>query len=457
MHNISRFYLFSFVSCLLLLSSCSSNKNVVVIPSWVNERPINQAYYIGIATVSKHEYPYNAMDVARENALNSLAREIRVQVNSESVLSTLQVNHWVEESFASNITSTVAEDLEGYTLMGSYEDESEVHVYYRLSKAEYARILAERKRVALGIAYGHYLDAERLLKEGSIPLAIERYLIGLDAMSKYLAEENPYVGEDGVEFKLDRALLKGLTEGITKFEIECMYETIEVTLSDNYTKSIKVSVSHEGMYVGGVPLSYNYSRGRVPIRGQATTSGDGLATIVLNDFYPGTKHSILEVELDVQGLVSILQPLSPLKPLVENLNSAPLLVPIELEPPKIRVVGSEKLFGKKVKNKTLIPAIKAELIEHGVDIVDNTVDDALVLRVQADTRIGGEGRGFYTAFLNATLSLKDSEGSLVMQKTLDNVKGVQTERKRAGEEAYRKASKKVLGRFIETFVDALYQ
>ena len=31
-----------------------------------------------------------------------------------------------------------------------------------------------------------------------------------------------------------------------------------------------------------------------------------------------------------------------------------------------------------------------------------------------------------------------------MQKTLDNVKGVQTEKRLAGEEAYRKASKKVL-------------
>lgn len=457
MHQISRFCLFSIVTCLFLLSSCSSKKNVVATPSWVTERPINQAYYIGIASVSKSEYPYNATDIARENALNSLAREIRVQVNSESVLSTLQVNHWVEESFASNITNTVAEDLEGYTLVGSFEDENEVHVYYRLSKAEYSRVLAERKRVTLGVAYGHYLDAERFLKEGSVPLAIERYILGLDAMSKYLAEENPYIGEDGLEFNLDRALLNGLTVGITKFKIEFTHETIEVTLADNFTRSVKISATHKGLFVGGVPLRYKYSKGRFPIRGKTTTSGDGLATIFLNGFYPGTTHSMLEVELDVDGLVSILQPLSPLKPLVENLNSAPLLVPIELEPPKIRVVGSEKLFGEEVKNTTLIPAIKAALIEHGVDVVDESASDALILKVQADTRMGGEGRGFYTAYLTANLSLKNSEGSLIMHKSLDNIKGVQTERILAGEEAYRKASKKKLRRFVESFVAALYQ
>ena len=457
MYNTSRFSLLLLVISLITLGSCASKKNIPVAPSWISERPINSAYYIGIASASKNEYPYNAMDVARENALNSLAREIRVNVSSESVLSTLQVNHWVEESFASNITSTVAEDLEGYTLVGSFEDENYVHVYYQISKSEYSRILAERKRVALGIAYGHYLDANRFYSEGSIPLAIERYLMGLDAMSKYLAEENLYTNEDGIEFLLDRALFNGLTSGITMLDISCELSSIDLKLADNYTSTIKVSVSHEGKQIGGVPLAYKYSRGRVPIRGTTSTSNDGLANIVLKGFYPGTTLSELQVEVDVQGLINILKPLSPLKPLAENLNATPLLVPIELEAPRIRVVGNEKLFGRKVKSKTLIPAIKASLIEHGVEVVDASVEDALVLRVTADTRIGGEGRGFYTAYLNATLSLKDFEGVLVMQKTLDNVKGVQTEKRLAGEEAYRKASKKVLGRFIESFIEALYQ
>ena len=94
MYNTSRFSLLLLVISLITLGSCASKKNIPVAPSWISETPINSAYYIGIASASKYEYPYNAMDVARENALNSLAREIRVNVSSESVLSTLQVNHW---------------------------------------------------------------------------------------------------------------------------------------------------------------------------------------------------------------------------------------------------------------------------------------------------------------------------------------------------------------------------
>ena len=118
----------------LFLFSCARSKNVVEVPTWISERPNTQSYYVGIASASKYEYPYNAIEIDKENALNSLAREIRVNVSSSSLLSTLQVNHWVEESFESNIQSTVAEDLEGYTLVGTYEDKNEAWVYYQLNK-----------------------------------------------------------------------------------------------------------------------------------------------------------------------------------------------------------------------------------------------------------------------------------------------------------------------------------
>ena len=162
---------------------------MVATPSWVTERPINQAYYIGIASVSKSEYPYNATDIARDNALNSLAREIRVQVNSESVLSTLQVNHWVEESFASNITSTVAEDLEGYTLVGSFEDENEVHVYYKIASGFGSALVItiveaqgpEGKRTAK-------LEIEGMMCEVGCAAKVKKELLELDGVASVIID-----------------------------------------------------------------------------------------------------------------------------------------------------------------------------------------------------------------------------------------------------------------------------
>lgn len=461
----------------LFLFSCASSKNVVEVPTWISERPITQSYYVGIASASKYEYPYNAIEIAKENALNSLAREIRVNVSSSSLLSTLQVNHWVEESFESNIQSTVAEDLEGYTLVGTYEDKNEAWVYYQLNKAEYARILENRKRAALGIAYGHYLDAERMVSSGEIPLAIERYLLGLDAMNHYLGELNPYTGDDGVEFQLDRALLNGITESISKLKVTTFINSVELTLEDNYTDQITIGVTYEGEPVAGVPLTYTYARGNistktygiegvgsvsyskgsVPFNGRAITTHDGSATLQLQGFDAGTRYSELEVYVDVSDLASILQPLSPLKPLVENINSTPLILPINLEVPKVVVTGREKMYGNSSRSKILIPAVKEALIEKGIEVVSRDTPGALTLKVNADTQLGGGGHGFTTAYLTATIVLKDMEGNTVMQKNFDRVKGIQSGKEQAANEAYRKAAKKVNGRFISQFVDALYK
>ena len=457
MLQLTRLNVLVFITCSLLLGACSGSKNAVQTPSWVTERPINPAYYIGISTVSKYEYPYNALDIARENALNSLAREIRVQVSSSSVLSTMQVNNWVEENFASEITSTVAEDLEGYTLMGTYETEEKVWAYYRLSKSEYARILAERKRVALGRAYTYFLDAENLKSEGNILSAIERYLMGLDAMSKYLAEENPYVGEDGVELKVDRALLNGLTGVISNINIFCDLAQIQVTLDDKFTRSVKVGVKFEGDVVAGVPLTYKYSRGRVPISCTTSTSGDGLANVVVNEFDPGLSRSELRVDLDVGGLTSTLQPFSPLRSLVENLRARPLMVPIDLVPPKIRVIGNEKIFGEKMETEVLVPTIKSELVENGVDVVEKAGKGVITLYVDSDTNITGDVWGFFASFLNAKISLKDENGDIINYMTLDNVKGVQKTERLAANESYRKAKNDILDDFINEFMESIYK
>ena len=443
---------------ILGLQGCASlSKMDMEKPVWATERPINSSYYIGIAGVSKEEFPYNAAEIVRENALNSLAREIRVKVSSSSLLSTLQVNSWVEESFVSNIESTVVEDLEGFNLIDSYESPTEVFVYYRLSKSDYARILAERKQVALGSAYGHYLDAERKISEGAISGAIERYLMGLDVMSKYLGELNPYTDEDGIPFDLDRALLNGMSDAISGLVLLHEKEEIKLLLNNRYTDKVSISSLFNNNSVFGIPLKYSYIRGAIPVRGTTETSGNGIVEIPLNGFTPGISQSELIVEVDILSFSKVLNLLSPLRPLLEGITSTPLRIPIVLERPKVFVVGTEKMFQKTISQGELIPALRAALIEEGVEVVDHATSKGLTLTVNADTQAGGGGSGFFTAYLNATIELTDENGKLIMQKNLERIKGVQLDKIKAGQESYRKAAIEIKGRFTSKFVGALYE
>jgi len=455
--------LFFILGCVVLMASgCTGMKNVAEEkPVWTMERPINPNYYIGIAGVSKIEYPYNANEVARENALNNLAREIRVQVNSSSLLSTLQVNKWVEESFASSIESTVAENLEGFNLIDEFENKDEVFVYYRLSKSEYARILENRKQATLGVAYGHYLDASRKHSEGEISVAVERYLIGLDYMSGYLGELNPFTGEDGAVFELDRELFNGLSDCISQLKISSADElsAIAISLENGYTDEYSVKVTSNGKAAGGISLNYKYNRGTIPARGSTVTSGNGKALIVMNGFDPGMTRSELIIEVNLASLKSILSSTSPLAPLINGLKSTPLRIPITLESPKVRVVGDELMFGIKKDKNIFIAALRAAMSEQGVEIVEESYSglDALTLRVYADTKAGGVGYGIYTAYFNATLELLDTDQKLVMARDFETIKGNQQNLSKAGDDAYRKAINKISGRFIEAFIKALYK
>jgi len=443
---------------LLGLEGCASLSKVEMEkPIWITERPINSSYYIGIAGVSKNQFPYNAEEVARENALNSLAREIRVKVSSSSLLSTLQVNNWVEESFASNIESTVVEDLEGFNLVDTYESPTEVFVYYRLSKSEYARILAERKEVSLGNAYGHYIDAERKISEGAISGAIERYLMGLDAISQYLGELNPYVGDNGTTFDLDRALLNGMSDAISGLVLTHEKENIKLLLNNRYTDKVTISSVFNNNIVFGIPLIYTYNRGAIPVRGTTTTSGNGIVEIPLNGFTPGINRSELIVEVDILSFSKVLNINSPLRPLLASITSTPLRIPVILERPQVFVVGAEKMFQQTLLQGELIPALRAALIEQGVEVLEQGTSSALTLTVNADTKAGGSGSGFFTAYLDATIELTDENGKLIMQKNLERIKGVQLDRITAGQEAYRKAAIEIKSKFTSRFVGALYE
>jgi len=462
-HFLSPTLLLFIVSCVAVVTSgCSGMKNAAEDkPKWTMERPNMPTHYIGISWVSKVEFPYTAKEVARENALNALAQEIRVKVSSTSLMSTLQVNDWVDKSFTENIESTVVEDLEGYNLIDEYENKDEVFVYYSLSKSEYARILEKRKQATLGVAYGHYVDASRKHAEGEISVAVERYLIGLDYMSGYLGELNPFRGEDGVIFDLDRALFNGLSDCISQLKISSTEDlsNIYITLDNGYTGAHSVTVMANDKVAGGISLSYTYDRGTIPARGTTVTSGDGKAIILMNGFDPGTTRSELIIEVNLVSLKSILSSTSPLGPLVNGLKSTPLRIPMTLESPKVRIVGDELMFGIKKDKNIFISALRSAMSEQGIDIVEGsyTGSDALTLRVHADTQAGGSGSGFYTAYFNATLELLDTDQKLVMARDFERIKGVQLDTDRAGDDAYRKAINKIRGRFIESFINALYQ
>ena len=78
-------------------SEISSKKS----PEWVSQRPISSSYYVGIGVASILKNPTDYASIAKNNALNDLASEIEVKINSNSVLYNLEQNSKYREDYLS--------------------------------------------------------------------------------------------------------------------------------------------------------------------------------------------------------------------------------------------------------------------------------------------------------------------------------------------------------------------
>src|SRR5690606_35104670 len=176
-------------------------------PAWGTARPVSGLEYTGVGTASKLRQDHQ--EAAKKNALNDLASEISVTVEGNSLLYTLDRKHQFDEEFTSTINTSTNERIEGYELVDSYEDANQYWIYYRLSKAEHARIKAERKQQAIGQATDLYGRAQAAMAKGDLRTAFDLDLRALIAMKEYWGE-NDQVTVEGREVPLANELFNDL-------------------------------------------------------------------------------------------------------------------------------------------------------------------------------------------------------------------------------------------------------
>ena len=198
------------VALLVGLSACGGTQKWADQPDWVAQRPNLSSYYIGVSSASKMQFGADADATAKKRALADMAGQIRVVIESTSILHTTQFQGVAGQNFAERISSASAEDLEEYELVGTYENATDIWAYYRLNKATYERIRNERKMATLEVAGGHWMSAENARTEGRVAAALDFYIRGLETMEAYWGELNEW-STPGGSVALDRACLDGIS------------------------------------------------------------------------------------------------------------------------------------------------------------------------------------------------------------------------------------------------------
>lgn len=414
-------------------------------PGWVRSRPVNGAYYIGIGLGSKARP--DAQETARKNALNELASEISVKVEGNSLLYTADGRSRFDESFTSTIRTTTQEQIEGYELVDTWESPTEYWSYYRLSKAEHARIKAERKATAIAHAVDLFKRARAGADAGDLRSAIDFDLRALIAMKAYWGE-NDQVDLDGRQVPLVNEVfghLQALTSGI-RFNL--LPERCDLNYANGFRREMLISASYgsngRSRDLPQLPVRITYSGQDGPVTELKNTDADGRVRTTVQRVAVSANGNDLVVRPDMDALVS--KELEPVlvKALVGSLTVPEARATIDLRLPRIFMRATETNLGAPVGDAGIAVILREELTRAGFRIVDREADAELLLQLTCSTRSGGEANGFHTAFLDATYAFRDRRTQdVVHEGARQGVKGIQLSMEKAGLDAYKKAGQEV--------------
>ncbi|HEX2615913.1 MAG TPA: LPP20 family lipoprotein [Flavobacteriales bacterium] len=426
-------------------------------PAWVQSRPVSESNYVGIGLCPKTRPDYQ--ESAKKNALNDLASEISVKVEGNSLLYTLDRKYQFDEQFTSSINTKTSEQLEGYELVDSYENANEYWIYYRLSKAEHARIKAEKKTRAISQATDGYARAQQSLAAGDLKGAFDQDMRALIAIKEYWGESD-LATINGKEVPLANEIFNDLQRLTSGVRLSALPERCELNYGNRFKREMLVSAAYAGTGnardLAQLPLVLSYPglSGKVTETKNTDTEGHVRTTVQRADL--DTPSPELLVRLDVDALVS--KDLDPTftKPLVGSLTVPELHVLIDRVMPRVFMQANETNMGQAAPDAGLALGLKEELTRKGFRFVERASDADLTMDLKATTREGGEASGFFTAYLDVSFNFRDRRsGDTIYEGGRQGVKGIQLTYPKAGLDAYKKAGQDLKKELVPAMLNAL--
>lgn len=426
-------------------------------PSWVRGRPVSDMDYIGIGLCPKGRADFQ--ESAKKNALNDLASEITVRVEGNSLLYTLDRKDSFDESFTSAIKTTANEQIEGHELVDTWQNDTEYWVYYRLSKAEHARIKAERKAKALGQATDGFQRARQSVVSGDLKSAFDQDLRALIAMKEYWGE-NDVVTVGTQQVSLANEIFSDLQKLTTSVRLSALPERCALDFTNGFKRemllSAQLATSNSARDLAQLPLAISYPSGGGRVTENKNTDAEGRLHITVQRVDLEVPSPELLVRLDMDALVS--KDLDPTftKPLVGSLTVPELHVAIDRTMPRVFMQATETNLGQPVTDAGIGLMIREELTRRGFRFVERPADADLLMNLSSSTRQGGMSSGFYTVMLDVAYTFKNRRsGEVVLEGGKAGVKGIQLDYAKAGMDAYKKAGQDLRKDLIPAMMNAL--
>lgn len=443
----------------LFIQACGTQKKVPEHtspqPSWIKSRPVTPGYYTGIGWARKNSNIHQYQQAAKQNALSDLASEISVNISSNSVLHAFESNLGFREDFSSTIQARTQEELEGFELSDTWEDQDNYWVYYSLSASRYNEIKESRKNDAATLAAGHLGNALESREQGDIRMSLVYFINSMTAIKDYLNDPLPYE-LDGKTVQLGNEIFSEMSYTISQLEISPFKREIEVkTGQEVLPSSLKFKITyHSGIAAPDFPLLANYS-GR-PIRNNRIRTGrDGTAGFGIERVRSSGNAETLTVKADMESIISEATTDPVIRRLVGRFSVPESGMRINIIKPVIALDIKEELMGVELSGGTIGDSFKKNAVDAGYILDNNSDKPDYVVRITAGTYSAGDSGSYKNVILEGSIFVEAQNGNMIYHRELDGFKGSHFDFDRAGEEAYRQAIRRMNSTYFREIDEVL--
>jgi hypothetical protein len=451
---------------LVVLSACSPSvtqkhkkkEDLNPKPSWMAAKPAQDVYYIGIGHSLK-EPNINHIQAAKKSALEDLASEIKVTISSSSALSTMNVDKQFHEKYEQIIQTTVADEIEEFEQMGTWEDAQHYWVYYRLSKARYKQIKDEQKRNAVALALDFFTKAKQAERNNETVLSLGFYYQGFRAIEKYLADPIRLEFE-GKEILLTNEIISSMQLMLDKLKVTATPAEIQINRRvDQNSKSVIIRLEEKSNSrpVADMPLKASFEKGSGDVFPDYKTDVTGQTKILL------TKISSRDLEQTVGVGINLLAFAGSNPSEIYSLVSAKMVVPkteilMKVQRPVVYLSAVEKSLGVNKSTAQVSNKIKNYLANNGFEFTDAKEKADFLMDITADSEKGSVSGSIYITYVTAVIRVATAQNNKeIYATTLDRVKGYSLDYERSSQEAYNKSLETLEKEKLPELLDAILQ
>ena len=426
-------------------------------PFWLTQRPIDSESYIGIGFSNKSDTNY--IQVAKNNALNDLSSEININVSGGIFNQIIEQNDRVQENFKSEIITSTKADLEGYEMVGSWEDDEKYWVFYKLPKKLYEELKKQKLNSAINQSLDYFDKAKKSENSNNILSALNFYLQALNPLSKYITEpiETNYNGEN--IFILNE-IYYSITSIISNITIIPISKDIEGKIGKPIDEPLKVKIIYKGEsdnIIPNVPILNYFVQGNGYLTKTTNSDQNGFAKFNVTKIISKENIQIVRSELDLNSLTNQDSTSLIFKTILSTFPLPNTKFVLNISGLTFYIVSNEINFGKHLNIPVIIPRIKASLSDKGIVFVEDNNFADYRLTILADTKKGSKLFNMFSSFADISLTLFDnSSGKEIYKNSFSKIKGIDIDEIKSGIKALEKASEILIKEVEDNIVEKIY-